>query len=203
VQEWQGSDRSRLNAAPGWHVHATPRLFLASHHPIRRAVELGDNSMGEHASAMRYELDTPVGPIHVFSLHMATTRQGITDTLHENRKGPAEVRANSARRWEQSSYIAGQAAECRGPVLVLADFNTPPESMIFRRVWVGHTDAFSQAGWGWGYTFFGAKTMGRIDHILARNEWSCAACRVGPYVGSLHRPVIADLVWTSEIPRQE
>jgi vancomycin resistance protein VanJ len=195
VQEWQGSDRSGLNTTPGWHIHATPRLFLASRHPIRQVVELGHDSMGAHASAARYELVTPAGPVQVFSVHTATTRQGITDTIHECRKGPAEIRVNSAVRREQSAYIAGQAAECRKPVLVMGDLNTPPESTIFRQVWDGYTDAFCAAGWGWGYTFFGNRTMVRIDHVLMDKEWSCIACRVGPSVGSPHRPMIADLFW--------
>jgi endonuclease/exonuclease/phosphatase (EEP) superfamily protein YafD len=198
VQEWPGSGRSSLQTNPDWHVHATPRQFLASRHPIRRAVDLGDDSMGEHASLVRYELDTPAGVVHVFSLHTATDRQGITDTLHENRKGPAEIRANSARRREQSAYVAGRAAECGGPVVVMGDFNTSPESPIFTDVWGGYTDAFSAAGWGWGYTFIGARTAVRIDHVLAGRGWSAAGCRVGPSVGSPHRPVIADLVWAGE-----
>jgi vancomycin resistance protein VanJ len=196
VQEWQGSDRSVLNTTPGWHIHATSRQFLASRYRIQRAVELGHTSMGEHASAVRYELITPAGVIHVFSVHTATAREGITDTIHENRKGPAEIRRNSAIRREQSTYLAGQAAECNGPVLIMGDFNTPPESTIFRWVWNNYTDAFGAAGWGWGYTFFGARTMVRIDHILMGQEWSCSACRVGPYVGSPHRLVIADVFWT-------
>lgn len=195
IQEWPGWERSALRSEPGWHVHATPRLFLLSRHPIRRATELGHDSLGEHASAAHYELDTPAGVVHVFSLHTATTRQGITDTIHENRKGPAEVAANSARRREQCAYVAGRAAECRGPVAVMGDFNTPPESPIFPELWGGYTDAFSAAGWGWGYTFVGARTTVRIDHILAGKGWHCAKCWVGPVVGSLHRPVVADLVW--------
>ena len=62
-----------------------------------------------------------------------------------------------------------------------------------------YTDAFSEAGRGWGYTFIGAKTTVRIDHVLISKGWHRAACRVGPNVGSPHRPVIADLVWTGEI----
>jgi endonuclease/exonuclease/phosphatase (EEP) superfamily protein YafD len=152
--------------------------------------------MGEHASAAHYELDTPLGLVHVFSLHTATDRRGITDTIHENRKGPAEVRANSARRREQSAFVAGKAAECHGPVVVVGDFNTPPESPIFPQVWGGYTDAFAAAGWGWGYTFLGARTAVRIDHVLAGKGWACTGCRVGSAVGSPHRPVIAELVWT-------
>jgi endonuclease/exonuclease/phosphatase (EEP) superfamily protein YafD len=203
IQEWPGSQRSALTSAPDWHVHATPRLFLASRYPIRAVVELGDDSMGEHASAAHYELDTPAGPVHVFSLHTATTRQGIADTLHEKRKGPGEVQTDSDRRREQSAFVAGQAAACRETVLVLGDFNTPPESPIFPEVWAGYTDTFSAAGWGWGYTFFGAHTAVRIDHILARKGWHCADCRVGPEVGSPHRPVIAELVWSGGSARRE
>jgi endonuclease/exonuclease/phosphatase (EEP) superfamily protein YafD len=194
IQEWPGSVDSSLKSEPDWHVHATPRLFVASRHPIRKVVDLGDNSMGEHASAARYDLDTPAGLVHVISMHTATTRQGITDTIHENRKGPTEIRANSARRREQANYVAGRASECTGPILIVGDMNTPPESPIIPDVWTGFADAFTAAGWGWGYTFHGSDTMVRIDHILAGRGWAVAGCRVGSYVGSPHRPVIADLV---------
>jgi endonuclease/exonuclease/phosphatase (EEP) superfamily protein YafD len=195
VQEWQGAEKSLLEAAPGWHVHATPRLFLASRHPIRSATELGDDSMGAHASAAHYELETPSGLVHLFSLHTATTREGISDILHKCRNGPSELQENSDRRREQMEFGAGRAAACPGPVVVLGDFNTPPQSPFFGRVWRGYSNAFSAAGWGWGYTFCGARTMVRIDHILLGPDWRCTGCQVGPAVGSPHRPVIADLVW--------
>src|SRR5262249_17737710 len=53
----------------------------------------------------------------------------------------------------------------------------------------------SQAGLGWGYTFYNNRTMTRIDHILGGAGWSCRRCWVGPDVGSEHRPVIADMEW--------
>ena len=34
-----------------------------------------------------------------------------------------------------------------------AFFNTPVESALFRRVWAGYADAFSEAGCGWGFTY--------------------------------------------------
>jgi endonuclease/exonuclease/phosphatase (EEP) superfamily protein YafD len=200
IQEWPGADGSDLKSAPGWHVHRGLRMWLSSRHPIRRAVELSRDPMGEHASATHYELDTPLGTVHVFSLHTASTREGITDTIRDCSRGPAEVRANSARRREQSAFVAGKAAACRGPVLVVGDFNTPPESPIFPQVWAGYTDAFSAAGWGWGYTFVGARTAVRIDHVLAGKGWQVTGCRVGPAVGSPHRPVIAELIWTEPVP---
>src|SRR5262245_4190076 len=158
--------------------------------------------MGEHASVAHYELETPLGLVHVFSLHTASDRQGIADTIHESRKGPAEVRANSARRREQCAFVADRAAACRGPVLVMGDFNTPPESPIFPQVWAGYADAFSAGGWGWGYTYIGAHTTVRIDHVLTGPGWRVNRCWAGPFVGSQHRPVIAELVWPGDPLRE-
>jgi endonuclease/exonuclease/phosphatase (EEP) superfamily protein YafD len=41
--------------------------------------------------------------------------------------------------------------------------------------------------------------MVRIDHILAGPGWQAERCWVGPDVGSPHRPVIADLIWTGPV----
>jgi vancomycin resistance protein VanJ len=196
LQEWPEAEASSLGTGPGWHRHATPRLFLASRFPIRLVTDLGLDSYGPQGSVTRYDLETPAGVVHLFSLHLASPRDGVYETLHENRKGPAEVRANSARRRQQSEHVARHADPLAGPVLLAGDFNTPPESAIFRQVWADYSDAFGVAGWGWGYTFSGGKTLVRIDHVLAGKGWHCGRCRVGPDVGSPHRPVVADLTWS-------
>jgi endonuclease/exonuclease/phosphatase (EEP) superfamily protein YafD len=203
LQEWPEAEASSLGTGPGWHRHATPRLFLASRFPIQRVTDLGLDSYGPKGSVTRYDLETPAGVVHFFSLHLASPREGIAETIHENRKGPAEVRANIGRRWQQSEYVARHADGLQGPVLLAGDFNTPPESAIFRRVWGDYSDAFTAAGWGWGYTFAGGKTLVRIDHVLAGKGWHCDRSWVGPQVGSPHRPVLADLIWSGaamEVP---
>jgi vancomycin resistance protein VanJ len=91
--------------------------------------------------------------------------------------------------------VAAEAARAAGPVLLVGDFNTPPESAIFRRVWAGYADAFSDAGWGWGYTFWTRLAAVRIDHVLVGRGGRATSCRVGPDVGSPHRPVVADVAW--------
>ena len=195
VQEWAGAGRSALRTIPGWYVHNSERLFLASRYPIRAAIALGDHSTSKFASATRYDLDTPFGPVHLISLHLATERHGIRDLIEKKTNGLTEVRDNTARRWDQSQYLAGQALACQGSVLVVGDFNTPPESRIFSQVWRGFNDAFATAGWGFGYTFLETYTTVRIDHILTGPGWTCTHCWVGPQVGSPHRPVFADLYW--------
>jgi endonuclease/exonuclease/phosphatase (EEP) superfamily protein YafD len=196
LQEWRGGPASSLGDGPGWHRRVTPQLFLASRFPIRRVIELGGSSYGPRGSVCRYDLETPGGLVHFFSLHLASPREGIYETIHENQEGPDTIEANIARRWEQSRYVAVHSDGLEEPVLLAGDFNTPPESAIFRQVWSGYTDAFAEAGWGWGYTFAGGRTRVRIDHILAGKGWHCVRCGVGPNVGSPHRPVFADLIWS-------
>jgi vancomycin resistance protein VanJ len=197
LQEWPEAEASSLGSWPGWNRHVTPRLFLASQYPIRQVTDLGLDSYGPKGSVSRYDLETPNGLVHFFSLHLASPRDSIYETIHEKRKGPAEVIANMVRRRQQCDYLARYTGALHGPVVLAGDFNTPPESAIFREFWGDLSDAFSTAGWGWGYTFIGGKTMVRIDHVLAGKDWTCDRCRVGPNVGSPHRPLVADLIYSS------
>jgi endonuclease/exonuclease/phosphatase (EEP) superfamily protein YafD len=195
LQEWPGGEASSFAKWPGWHSHASRGLFLASQFPIRQVVELGTESEGPKGLVSRYDLETPVGMVHFFSLHLASPRDSIYETIHDNGNGE-EVTGNTARRWEQSEYIAQQIEGLQSPVLLAGDFNTPPESAIFREVWGNYSDAFGVAGWGWGYTFSGGKTQVRIDHVLSGTGWQCRRCWVGPYIGSPHRPVFAEVFWS-------
>jgi endonuclease/exonuclease/phosphatase (EEP) superfamily protein YafD len=196
LQEWHEANRSAVMTGPDWHVRRSPRLFLASRHPLRRVTRLGNNSDKPQGSVTRYDLETPAGVVAFFSLHLASPRHELREAVLEAGKADTEVQASSDLRWEQCENLARQAVGVREPVLLAGDFNTPPESAIFRRLWGDYTDAFSAAGWGWGYTFFGGRTMVRIDHVLAGKGWSCPRAWVGPDLGSPHRPVLADLVWT-------
>jgi endonuclease/exonuclease/phosphatase (EEP) superfamily protein YafD len=196
LQEWPEAGKSSLATWPGWHHHVSSGLFLASQFPIRHVEELGRDSYGKKGLVTRYDLETPAGVVHFFSLHLESPRDGIYEAIHEERQDTEANHAISARRWQQSRYVARHAAELDGPVLLAGDFNTPPESAIFRQVWGDYTDAFGVAGWGWGYTFHGGRTWVRIDHVLMGKGWYCGRCRVGPHVGSPHRPVFAELTWT-------
>jgi len=194
LQEWRGSEESPAFSGGAWNTHDVRGLFLASAYPLRRATQFGSDSTGEDGSIMRYELETPAGTVNVFSLHLASPRDGLAKMVHKRGTAPDDLEAGSQLRWRQSEYLA-RVADVSGPVLLAGDFNTPPESAIFRSLWGRYTNAFSFAGWGWGYTFSGARTLVRIDHILTGPGWHCDACWVGPDIGSLHRPILVDLTW--------
>jgi endonuclease/exonuclease/phosphatase (EEP) superfamily protein YafD len=195
LQEWWGWRRQQVFPEGEWHVHGTRSLFLASRLPITQTLIRGKNSISTAGAVGRYELRTEAGPVTLFNLHFASPREGLYDVTHDNRKGASNLKEGMELRWEQSENLASEANEVVGPVLLVGDFNTPPESAIFRTVWGRYTDAFSSAGWGWGYTFIGGRTTVRIDHILAGPGWRCERCWVAPSIGSPHRPVIADLIW--------
>jgi len=197
LQEWRDSESSPAFTGSEWHTHDVRGLYLASTFPLRRTTQFGDNSEGEDGSIMRYELETPIGIVNVFSLHLASPRDGLAKVVHERGTAADDLEAASQMRWRQSQYLARLAADVSGPLVLAGDFNTPPESAIFRRLWDRYTDAFGVAGWGWGYTFSGGRTLVRIDHILTGPGWHCERCWVGPNIGSPHLPVLADLTWSA------
>lgn len=197
LQEWKIGELPDLRAETGWYVHRTRQLYLASRYPIKKSNILGTNSFQPEGLVGHFELEAPFGVVHLFNLHFASPRKGLFQTVHEEGdEGPVEIDGNTEIRMEQSANVALAASKVEGPVLLVGDFNTPPQSVIFDRLWSKYTDAFVAAGWGWGYTYHGDRTLVRIDHILAGKGWNCTRCWVGPKVGSPHRPVVAHLVWT-------
>ena len=193
LQEWrQPRDGPTWD---GWHVRWGWGLFLASRHPVRAVDRLGRDSTVEQGRVVRFDVEAPGGTVSVFSLHLASPREELKEAVVTAGVDLDSLRANSALRDRQSAYLSGEAAKVRGPVLLVGDFNTPPESVLFRRHWGAYADAFGEAGWGWGHTFTNRWTRVRIDHILIGGGGRASACWVGPDVGSPHRPVIADVAW--------
>ena len=195
LQEWRNPGQLAGFREPPWNTHRKSGLFLASRYPIRRAERLSANSFDERGLVGRYELDAGGKTLTVFSLHFASPREALAKTASGDRGGWDDIEANTSIRWSQSRYVAEVAGREHGPVVVAGDFNTAPESTIFRNVWSGYENAFSAAGWGWGYSFVIKRTAVRIDHILAGNGGRAIRSSVGPDIGSPHRPVVADIIW--------
>ena len=198
LQEWRDSNGSAILQNREYRVHREPGQFLASRFPITKAERLGSDTTGVASSTALYELITPQGAIAILSVHMASPRKGLAELAGRGRGGLDEIASNSELRWTQSRWLAERASQIRGPLVVAGDFNTPPQSAIFRRIWDGYTDAFGSAGLGWGYTFNTRPTSVRIDHILLRDGGKASRCWVGPDVGSPHRPVLADVHWATD-----
>jgi endonuclease/exonuclease/phosphatase (EEP) superfamily protein YafD len=98
-------------------------------------------------------------------------------------------------RDRQLEQLAAFAAAATLPLIVAGDFNLTPWSPHFRRTLAtsGLRDCALGQGlapsWPSQATWIGI----RIDHCLASREWRPLDARVGPHVGSDHRPVVLEL----------
>lgn len=187
-------------SSSGWHVSAAPGIFLASRFPIvsQQMLQRTTDWGGTRTVGVAYQLDAPGGPFAFVALHLYTPRKGLMATPTRPWHGNEELELNTAWRAKESADVAKWVAGLPGAVIVAGDMNLTPESEIFRRDWSRYTDAFSAAGFGYGYTygyrasrpFWGI----RIDHVLADANWRVERCWVGPHIHSDHRPVVADIV---------
>jgi endonuclease/exonuclease/phosphatase (EEP) superfamily protein YafD len=195
LQNWHARYQKPIFADEPWHARREGQLYVASRYPITDVELFRHPSITQAAVAARYELQTPIGALQLLNLHLTTPREGLASVLARDRAGPERIESNAQARWRESAAVRTWADQVVGPILVVGDFNLPMESLIYREFWNDYTDAFSTAGLGWGFTFRTRHSGVRIDHILGSPGWRCRRCWVGPDVGSLHRPVIADMEW--------
>ncbi|HEY7375285.1 MAG TPA: endonuclease/exonuclease/phosphatase family protein [Polyangia bacterium] len=181
-----------------WHIHREHELCLLSRFPFA-SVEARDSdeirARGGHGSAVRYVVDTPAGPMAIVNIHLQTVRPGLDELIDHGLAGRAGMAANTRIRELDSSTLRAWIDGHDGhvPTIVLGDFNLPVESAIYRRHWSSFGNAFSSAGFGLGWTKRTRWHGTRIDQILFTPGLACLDARVGPNVGSDHRPVIAHL----------
>ncbi len=203
LQEYSG--KSNLKWPANWNVVDSEGLLLASPHPLtnwettRRRVP---NSSWTPINAVRCVIKTPQGAVSIACVHLQTPRRGIGQVLDRativNPARSVHLTEDITKRRCESEAVAQWLGTTSWPWIAAGDFNMPVESAIYRDVWAGRTNAFSAAGFGFGYTkwtpLFGHHFGARIDHVLAGPRVTVRRCWVGTDVGSDHLPVIADLV---------
>jgi endonuclease/exonuclease/phosphatase (EEP) superfamily protein YafD len=154
----------------------------------RKALE----SAGGSGVVVTYTLDLGGRFIYVSNIHLETPRAGF-ELVRSGQldRGIPKVSEKSFLRGIELKRAAIWTEEFAGPQIVLGDFNTPPESRLFRRAWDGWQNTFSVSGWGTGGTRLNGWIKPRIDHILVGVEWRVLQAWVGDDVGSDHLPVFA------------
>jgi endonuclease/exonuclease/phosphatase (EEP) superfamily protein YafD len=193
MQEWEQT--STASALPGWTVHCDGELCLGSRRPMSNVAVLSiPTPTGHRAMVMSAEITTEAGPVSFCSIHLETVRKGIEPMLHAGFGATDELRDNLVFRDRESraaaSWILAHSAH---PAIVAGDFNMPTDSAIYRRNWNTWSDGFESAGTGLGHTKFTSLWGIRIDHVLFDANWRAVSARVGPDVGSDHRPLIVTL----------
>lgn len=155
--------------------------------PIRAETELKRAFTEEHAykQPLRLELDLNGKPLFLYAFHPETPR----------------------RLWQwrdRNAYLSAAADAVKGdlekaPVIVAGDWNTPTWSPFFRNFLKQAGLASTAGGWLQPVTRFSMKLDtvayigASIDHVAVSPDIFLRERRVGPYFGSNHLPVIAEL----------
>jgi endonuclease/exonuclease/phosphatase (EEP) superfamily protein YafD len=178
---------------PGWFTHYAHQMCLLSKHPIVSAEERDRTDVwarGGSGAIVLYTIETPIGRVQLLNLHLETPRDSLIALRHGDVR---EAEDNLAQRTWESQLAREWADRATEPVIVGGDLNMTEESALYRSTWRGFTNAFGEAGLGYGDTkstrWYGA----RIDHILLARGWECTNAWVGPETGSDHTPMIAEI----------
>lgn len=196
LQEWPDGQREVVFGKAGqseWSLASSGGLTVASRRPIKALEGLPYGRFELPGAVGLFELTTDAGKVRLVNVHLPTAREGIDAVIQWRLKGLPVLAANSKSRDLASAAARRYGTAGARSVIVAGDFNLPPESSILRRYWGDLTDAFGAAGLGFGYTKHTRWHGVRIDYIRSDRSWTCVECRVGPYVGSDHRPVLAVL----------
>jgi vancomycin resistance protein VanJ len=209
LQGWLPQQRAGVfPAAAGWHVAQDGQLCVASRRfVVTRIATIVPPTHGENGmtSAFAVHVDGSFGggTIQLIDVHVDSPHRAFAAALCAAPGAAQLIDANTERRLRHVRAVSRYADSSRSAAtttILAGDFNMPDDSPVYRAAFPASgrwTDAFAGAGWGIGNTYFGGGTAARIDHVLCdgRHGWRCVECTVGPWVGSPHRPVVAELEW--------
>jgi endonuclease/exonuclease/phosphatase (EEP) superfamily protein YafD len=193
LQECNLADPRTVLGEEGWHIESSNEFCLASRHPILDFQELHRPDKNYRIIAVRGRLSWMGAEIPIVGVHLMTPRRGLEPIIESGPGGMARFR-DIARVQRFESQLLSQWIQDFPPSIILAgDFNLTAEHPLYNRDWSAYNDAFACTGWGLGQTMFTRNIGLRIDHVLCGASWQPRSCRVGPDVGSAHRPLIAEL----------
>jgi endonuclease/exonuclease/phosphatase family metal-dependent hydrolase len=187
-----------------WYMVRHGELVILSRFPLEEL----DNVMALHPphkwprdSAFLAIVHMPIGNMVICNVHLPSPRYGLQNILdHRAGINLAKTRLlidETVNRRKAAWEVRQLVLSIQLPVIVAGDFNMPVDSNIYRESWGNFSNAFSETGFGYGYTehaaIRGITTAVRIDHILTGNGLMPRVCKVGPDVGSDHLPLIADV----------
>lgn len=93
------------------------------------------------------------------------------------------------RKRETERMVEALRSTGPAPLILAGDFNMPPDSPFMVQIRNHFTSGFEEVGWGFGYTRPESYSWIGIDRILASPDCRFISSKVGPRVGSDHRPI--------------
>lgn len=185
------------------HVVRNGEFVLVSRFPVKDTkmlkltVQREDGSSRTWFHSARYLLQTNVGEVVVYNVHLPSPRFALT-----GKKGPPAVTENY---WEFQGHVLDELlahieAETL-PTVALGDWNLPALGPRYRKMVKRLTDAHLVAGKGYGFTAPGDvkhwlafhQPWLRLDYALASRHWDVERCVTEPASDSQHAAVFAQL----------
>lgn len=130
-----------------------------------------------------------LGPAEVPSVVAELRRGERRFTVIGTHPLPPTSRKYARLRNEQLQAVADYAAGVAGPVVVIGDLNVTPWSPYFRDLVKDSGLHDSTRGFGVQPTWAGVP----IDHALCSGDVAVLGRRIGPPIGSDHRPLVVDV----------
>jgi vancomycin resistance protein VanJ len=203
LQDWSSNHQEGLFGDDDWHFRRDGELFIASRYPIIEAhwIALNEPPLPKFAirlgAAMHYRLQTPSGTISVINLHLSSPHVALQSLWKWGDGLAQQLDFNSLCRDQECTSIEDVASRIHEPLIILGDFNTPPESNIYREHWSGFINAFNARGFGFGTTHSSTASSVRIDHILLNDGLTPRRCWLEQPAGSPHKPLVAEVDLTN------
>jgi endonuclease/exonuclease/phosphatase (EEP) superfamily protein YafD len=179
-------------------VEVSEQFVLASRFPVRaKTTPPVVNYFGylKTPHVVRYELDTPSGPLAVVIVHPVSPRKALR-ALWSGAGAAARAEwlggGNVQTRQFEVRAAVELAEQEHMPVVIAGDTNLPNLSPLLSR-FHGYRDGFESAGWGFGYTFPSRFAWLRLDRIFASDELRFVRFDVDCGRASDHRCVVAEL----------
>ena len=145
------------------------------------------------------DIELPQGRVKVFNVHFLTSFNAATLRRNRYRMTDAIERTELARERERD-IVLEWLRETAGPRVVAGDFNTPPNSVLYRDVATAAVDAFGRWGLGWGWTYRRDYPMLRIDYVFCGEGVTPLRAFTMDGRVSDHRMVVADVALGDRYP---
>lgn len=136
--------------------------------------------------------DTSV-TVKVVSIHLPTFRPAFEKAQDFETDAGQSIQQLGETYRGIAKGISDHLAMNSEAIVAGGDFNVPVESAYFKDYWAPYKNAFSEVGFGLGYSKYTRVHGVRIDHVLANEKWSIGSAKIGPNVGGDHSPMIVEL----------
>ena len=211
LQDARGLGPGYAARFPGYSIVSQDEFILLSRFPIQKSALVPGIVTKYGPVAARFELLVRGTPLVIYNVRMPTPRRELSrffpnrrlarELTHPGKLDPEFERYRTwlEKRIRLAESLAKVFAEEKANFLVGGDFNTPDHGYIHRLFASEMTDAFVQAGRGWGFTFPAKNPtrfarLGpwlRIDYFFIGRGWRATICHPEPGRNSEHKAVLA------------